>query len=361
MANLFGVLHGIEIDESTQFLTGAGVPNSADTDAAPIGSLYLNSQSDANLLNVWYKHTAGTGTNKWSLLASKDYVDANSNAVSSWREPAVVIDNSSTTLPTSTPASTIDVDGVTISDGQRVLFSALTGGNGKNIYIYDQASGAFVEDSNNESTGDAVYIQDGTFAGYTYIFDGSNWQLLDKNAIDEINFINTFIGKDAFGSESPTYSSTTQVTQNGSLEAVIGELDAEIGNDPASNTIITDTDTVNQNIESIANYVEGQSLATSNTNITTQTTVDSVVALAAKWLVRVIVNGDSTRVRAYEVFATHDETTNVDQTEYAVLALGTAPSGLNITVTVSGGDTLNLTLTSTDAVDVKTIRQGYIS
>jgi len=51
---------------------------------------------------------------------------------------------------------------------------------------------------------------------------------------------------------------------------------------------------------------------------------------------------------------------SVDNTRYAVLKLGTNINGLSIDVTLTGGNTLNLVITSTAAVNVKAQRVASI-
>lgn len=154
--SFFRIERGLELDEIVQYLQGAGAPGAAgDTSLAEVGSVYTDNATGA----MYTKISAGVGTDKWQKLASETYVNNALGATVSWREPAFVRDNVATVLPTGVAASPIVVDGVSISNGGRVLFSALTGGDGKNVYVYDQATGLFVEDINQESSGDAAFVQ----------------------------------------------------------------------------------------------------------------------------------------------------------------------------------------------------------
>jgi hypothetical protein len=59
----------------------------------------------------------------------------------------------------------------------------------------------------------------------------SGKQASNKDYVDlEDGYLRSFTGKNAAGSETPTYSSTNYVTQSASLESAIGELDADVFN-----------------------------------------------------------------------------------------------------------------------------------
>lgn len=93
----------------------------------------------------------------------------------------------------------------------------------------------------------------------------------------------------------------------------------------------------------------------SATNVTAPTTIDAVLSDCAKWLIRIYVAADTTRVRAYEVFATHNGIV-VSSDVYSSLNTGVAPAGLKVTVALTGGNTLNLRVQSTTPVNVDTKR-----
>lgn len=175
MSDLFRIYRGLELNDAVQFLTGTGVPGlTSETDIAPVASFYTN-QADGGL---WTKILAGAGTSKWRLLATQEYVQSvltSLGGATSWRAPVVVVDTLATSLPTGTPSSPIVVDGVSISDGQRVLFAGITGAGGPNVYVYDQTTGTFTEDSKNETDGDTVFVQTGSNADSTWQFDGTEW------------------------------------------------------------------------------------------------------------------------------------------------------------------------------------------
>lgn len=246
--DFFRIERGLELDEKIQYLQGAGVPGAAgDTAAAEVGSVYTDNQTG----DLYTKIAAGTGINKWQKMASEQYVNNAVGATVSWREPALVRDNVATSLPSGTATSPIVIDGVSVTDGQRVLFSAIVGGAGKNIYIYQQATGTFVEDANAESSGDAVYIQSGSAAGKTYVFNGTNWVLTDQASLDEEGFIRAFIGKGGSGNEMPEYSSNNFVVDGASLETAISSLDAEVGANVNLGNFVAPANSVNANIQAL--------------------------------------------------------------------------------------------------------------
>lgn len=244
--DMFRIERGLELDESVQMLQGAGAPGvSGDTADAPRGSVYQDNATG----DFYTKTSAGTGADKWQKMASEQYVNNAVGATVSWREPAAVRDNVATSLPTGTAGSPIVVDGVSISNGQRVLFSAVVGGAGKNIYVYDQTTGLFAEDVNAESDGDAAYVQGGSAAGKTYIFNGTAWVQSDQSSLDELGFIRSFIGKGAAGAEVTSFTSTNYVVDGSSLEDAVGAIDGGLGANVSLGNYINPANSVNGNIQ----------------------------------------------------------------------------------------------------------------
>jgi len=348
--DFFRITKGLELD-NIQLLEGSGVPGAAgDTSLAPVGSIYTDESNG----DLYTKVLAGVGTNKWELLATKTYVDMQIGATISWREPVEVADLVSTSIP----AATVNVvDGVTITSGMRVLFPAATTSTDQNVWVASGSTGAWTwtEDTNAESAGDTVYVSQGTSSGKRFTYNGTTWVQTDGTTVDELGFIRSFIGKNAAGSETPNYSSITQITQNANLETVAGELDAAIGADVTTDTIITGGNSANANIQALSSALEGDSLEVTATSVTTLITLDSVVAEMGKWIVRAEQVGTLTNVEAMEIIAVHNGT-SVDVTAYAKLKLGSAITGLDFDVTLTGGNTLNLTVMSTAAANVTSKR-----
>lgn len=462
--DFFRIERGLELDDSVLYLQGLGAPGtSADTIAALIGSVYTDNSTGA----LYTKIATGSGADKWQKMASEQYVNNAVGATISWREPAKVRDNVATTVPTGTATQPIVVDGVSITDGQRVLFSAIVGGNGKNVYVYEQATGTFVEDTNAETNGDAVYVEGGTSAGRTYVFNGTNWVLTDQASDDELGYLRAFVGKGASGSEMPAFASNNFVADSTSLETAISTLDAALGANVALGNFIDPADSINANIQSLdaeiganvnlgawvtpantinqnlqaldthlgvaflaGNYITagqqvsgavtaldnaigpnvadgftilgankvqqniqaldtqiGPVLTTSDyftagtstntavqqlaaavqennkevtvTNVTSIQTVDAIAgAKTAKWLVRVELASDPSRVYSTEVFALTDGTTS-DYTRYGTLRIGTAIPGLAVTVDLNAGE-LRLRVAATGAVNVTSHRVAAV-
>ena len=351
MLSLFDIDLGLSIEDKLHLLQGAGAPGgTATTDAAPVSSIYGDTQTG----DLYIKVQPGPGTSAWKKLATSEQVASQI----SWREPVVVADLTATTLPTGTATQPIVVDGVTINDGDRVLFGALT--THPNVYIYDQATGTFVEDINEETIGDTLYVSSGTNNGKRYTYTASGWVQTDGTTQDELGFIRTFIGKNAAGSELPSYTSTNFVTQGGSLEQAIGELDQEIGPNVTAGEVVSPTNTVNQNIQALDGFVTDNFATLTYTGITTQTVIDSIPVSNGdmfKWLVHAkdSVNG---KVNAFEIFATQFNNA-ADYTIYAKLKVGGKITGIDLDVVVNAGN-VELRAQSTAVVDIKVRRIAVV-
>lgn len=90
-------------------------------------------------------------------------------------------------------------------------------------------------------------------------------------------------------------------------------------------------------------------------NITATTVVDSAIATMGKWIVVATEIATPTNIYSTEISAIHNGTT-IDFARSNILSLGSAITGLDISVSVTGGNTLNLNITSTSAVNVKVYR-----
>jgi len=163
--DLFRLDLGLSIEDATSeahILQGLGAPggDASVQDAAPIGSVFMRTNTETDNLQFYYKWTtANNSSADWRQTASKDYVDAVAAGLS-WREPALVLDD--TTYADITAAETAanvgdTVDGITIAVGDRILLTDLTSGN-DNVYIVSGGTGAwtFTEDTNLATDGDAI-------------------------------------------------------------------------------------------------------------------------------------------------------------------------------------------------------------
>lgn len=243
----FGVIGGISIENqaltaAANILIGTGAPggDTGEQDAAPIGSLYLRTNAEADDLQVYFKHSiAGGDATDWKQATSKEYVDAIAMGLS-WREPAKLHDSTTyadlAAVKTAIDA-TDEIDGVTIVGGERVLFSAITGDN-NNVYVVTGTSGdwTFTEDTNLATDGDALFIQQGTtHAEQQWVYNGTSWVQFGAGDQVELGYIRAFIGKGAAGNETPNYSSNEYVVDGTSLETAIGALDSTLGTGTITN------------------------------------------------------------------------------------------------------------------------------
>jgi hypothetical protein len=273
--DFFRIERGLELDETVQILQGSGIPGvTGDSVDAPVGSTYQDS-SDGSLFT---KITAGAGAEKWQKMASEKYVNDAVGSTVSWREPVAVRDNVATVLPTGTAGNPTVIDGVSIANGGRVLFSAIIGGAGKNIYVYNQAAGTFAEDINMESTGDAAYVIGGSSAGKTFVFNGTLWVLTDQSSLDEEGFIRAFIGKSGAGNVPPTYISNNFISDGQSLEVAVGYLDTALGANVADANFVRSAFKVNANIQALDTGL-GAKVSTGNHISTADSTNQNIQSL----------------------------------------------------------------------------------
>jgi len=409
--DLFRVQHGLDIEnditgKNANILVGDGIPGGDGDvqDSAPIGSFFLRTNTETDGLQVYWKHSnLNNSSADWKQSADKDYVDAIAAGLS-WREPVTVLDGTTYANSAAFPLTGV-IDGVTLSAGDRVLFTDVTASTDENIFIWDGS--AWTEDTNAESDGDAVLVQDGSSSEEQWVYDGTNWvQFGSSTGATELGFLRDYVGKTGPGAESPTYSSTDVITQADNLETAIGDLDdafgtGEITNDGGNNALSDDmswggsgtlevTDALNELNDAIGDrsytsdnvVTDGEDVATSIDaldgaigNIQNQSSVftgSDVVATAgvtvdtipladateAKWIIQVRENATPANRRATEVHALNDGNTLVDNTNYAVLKLGSAIAGLKISADVSGTD-MRLRVTSTNNIDYVVRRMGY--
>ena len=394
--DLFRVMGGIQIDESVKILEGSGVP-SMD---APLGSIY--SDTSTGSVGYFLKVGSGAGTEKWVKLATQAYVQQFASSSISWREPVSV-----RVTGASLPAASVNtLDGATVVDGMRVLFSGVTGN--ANVFVASGTPGnwTWTEDTNLESSGDTVYVIGGTDGGKTFSYTGSGWVWISQDSSDELGFLRSFVGKSAIGNELPDYSSVNQIADGQSLETAISnldaaigadiagspnqvtaggtvygniaELDAAIGADVTNGGTVLAANTVNQNIQALdsaigapvttvgaisaANTVNqniqavnAALLAQTNTTTGTQTATDTlpIGAEMGKWLIKIVEGGSN--VRAEEVFAVTNGST-VDFTRYAALKIGSSitPFSVNVAL-VSGQVAITVTGPAGGSVVIKRI------
>lgn len=120
-----------------------------------------------------------------NVLTNKKYVDntiqSNLNSIQ-WKPSVIVIDQTSLTAPTTTPNTNIVVDGITITDGGKVLFSNLSTTSNRKTHTYSKSTGTFIPSSSTLLNGDIVYVLNGTSAGKIFAYDISGvWTQISSN------------------------------------------------------------------------------------------------------------------------------------------------------------------------------------
>lgn len=254
-----GIGYGIEFDGGKVIFDVTGAPTgSTKENSAPIGSLALSDNGKS-----YRKTSAGSGADKWVEEVTKDYVDSVANGLS-WREPALVLDSTvyADLTAAETAVNTGTIDGETVAANDRILFTAITGQN-KNVFIVTGTPGAgatLVEDTNTATSGDALYVQEGTEAGKQYSFDGTNWIQSGGTSVTEIGFIRSFIGKTSTGAVLPNYASNNYITDNDDLVEAISDLDVQVGvnatNIGTNATNISTLFTTTGNLQTEINLIE---------------------------------------------------------------------------------------------------------
>ncbi len=133
-------------------------------------------------------------------------------------------------------------------------------------------------------------------------------------------------------------------------------------------SVIPDGSDIKEALQSLETAVES-GITYSQNGVTGATVIDSVlvdVACAVKWYVYVREAANPSRVKAFEIWATHNGTpaadaTQVDDTTYAKLKIG-ANFDLTLAVSLNGsgtGQTIRLTAASSTAgVDVRATREA---
>ena len=397
--DLFRVGLGIDVESvdgsSNAFIIqGAGAPggDSAEQDSSPIGSVYMRTDAETNELQLYYKYTAANNSSAdWKQTTSKEYVDAIAAGLS-WREPVLVHDVTTYADVTAveTAANVADtIDGVTIALGDRILLSDVTTGN-DNVYIVSGTSGAWTltADVNLESDGDAVLVQQGTYAEEQWTYDGSAWvQFGSAAGTLELGFLRSFTGKTGPGSESPTYTSTDVITQGDDLEAAIGDLDASIGTQSYTNdNIVVDGQDLTSSIDALDTavgtltytndnvVVDGQTLSESVDALDTaigdfqnehlESTGANVVAVAGitldtvpladateiQWSIQVRETATPANRRGTILHALSDGSTLIDYSRSNILKLGSAIAGFSVSADINGTD-MRLRLSATNNID----------
>jgi len=304
-----GIERGVELDNEAVVIPLVGVPGGGDSDVVGVGSLGLSDNG-----NIYRKATAGTGADKWQVLES--------GTMTRWREPALVKDDTGyANLAAAELSMNLGtVDGVAVTEGDRILYTNITGEN-QNVYTITGTVGAgatLVEDG-TPTLNDVVRIDDGTFALRGFYYDGSTW--VDLNSGD--------------------YTSNQNVTDGQTFEEAISALDAR------SNV---------------------QSVSLANTG-GVPVTVESLLVddfLAASYIVRIkeTATQDTT---LFDTVLTHDgdgsnDATAVNRIARRIRGLG-AVGGAAITVALSGtgvSQQVDVQVVANADFDVHVMRYAYV-
>lgn len=253
--DLFRIIDGIILeldDQSDQAwqLIGDGAPagTTGNTADATIGSLWLRTDAETDGLNVYWKWQDTDSSVDWKQIASRDYVDNTVQSIS-WREPVRYRDgNAHATIV----AALVDMDADdaltgegAVASGDRILFPDMGAGDGgKNVYIVGGSTGAWTltEDTNDETDGDAILVNEGSSADEQWIYDGTNWvQFGGAGSATELTNIRNYIGKPTPGAVFPQYQSNLILSDNDDLTTGAGKLDLHLGDAQyTSNNVITD-------------------------------------------------------------------------------------------------------------------------
>ncbi len=373
MLNYFTAERGFSFDnENVQMITATGAPGtSGDSQTVGVGSIYMDAASG----DFYKKNTAGAGAANWDRMATLGDIGTGI----SWREPSRVKDDNvfanlaaaETELnDTGTPGNIGGVDSDQFVDGDRILFTAITG-EAKNIFIVTGTPGSgatLVEDANTATAGDATFITEGTSAGFTFVFNGTDWILIGQGALTEVGFIQAFIGKPTDGNVLPQYTSNNHIADNDSLTVALGKIDDVLGAAiTVTGNVISISEDVYDAIRSLDAWSAGVQVKKTNLGVTVQVIQDAAlvdVAAHIKWTVNYRDASNNIRSVVYEV--THDgvdagaDATTTDENAYAIVKIGSAIMGLTVAFVltgVAGAQALELRVTSTTAVDVRSIRE----
>jgi hypothetical protein len=372
--DLFRVIQGVNVETSSgssnaSLLVGSGAPggDASYQDAASIGSIYLRTDANntASNLQVYFKYATNNNAADWKLAADKAYVDAAIQGLS-WRPPVVVLDATSYASSTNFPTGGV-IDGVTLTNGSRVLFTNVTASGQSNVWVWNGST--WTEDTHAAANGDAIYVESGSNAETQWVYNGTTWVLfVSVSGNQEFGYIRSYIGKPSAGSVNPTYSSVTNITQSTNLTSAIGQLDAAIGSRTAytQQNYVTDGQTVAASINSLdveVGTLAAQELVTTASNVTATslTTIDTLaltVASEAEWMIQVRETATPANIRGIKVMAINDGSANVDYNQFSILKLGASVAGFGASVSISGGNMV-LQITATNNVDYVVKRIAY--
>jgi hypothetical protein len=213
--------------DANTVLTGAG-------SGAPASFSFITYQNIASGDFITNLNTAPAANKFVDAATIRAYVNSQVSGMS-WRPPVDMVDAQHTTKPTSTGTT---IDGQTIVDGDRVLFTTLDspeGGDNDQVFIAS-VSGASVTwtletdgqaGDGTPTDGDALFIQTGDdslygYADQTWVYNGTAWilaaslngALLASNNLSDLDNTTTALTNLGYASDSRTLTNKTMDADN---------------------------------------------------------------------------------------------------------------------------------------------------
>jgi len=375
--NYFGIEHGLRIyqDNSDTFLEvlfGSGAPggDAGVQDAAPIGSMYLRSSDGAT-----YKKIANNGN-------AQDWKTTNSPTFGNWRNEVVrAATNDTLTAGATDPTSWSDNDGgldytafqvgefvISDADGTPTLFRVASIAN-PNITLE-----AVVDPlTDNDMLIVRNYLPDpsGQEAQAIVLYPGGalvkiadfNWELATG-----INISGGYTAANGTVSSADTVESAIEKLDGNQQDLITlsGVAQGSVDLGTFTGSIIPDSSTIKQALQSLETEIEANHIKTKNTGVTTAITQDEVLVDSyeqVKWLVEIQDETTPTGKVAVEVHAIHNghagaDATLTDYNVFSKLKVGTAPS-YTIDVDVNGvgaAQTMRLRVSASSAATVRAAR-----
>jgi hypothetical protein len=337
---LVGFENGILINGTIAFVPTSGVPSGATFNSLALGSLAFDSTAGI----TYQKKTDTDSSADWIAVATTTDIDAAIAVLGiPWLPDARVYNNTITTLPTGTAGQSITLaSGEVVGNGQRVIFAGLT--TGKGVYAYDQPSGLFNVEL---GAGSGAGASDGYRINVPVIWNGvDDYSTGNPKTYLDLGDAEWVEDNDVNRTALSSLSSSVYVDVIDTTPVAISKLDA-----------------------ALAGVATGVPTTTSHTSVTTATVVASFLTETTKRAtIAVSVKKASNHAisDSFYIDAEHNGTATVDATDIQPsgryndnLGFNSASiAGLTYGWTLTGtGATqaVNLTVTSTDAVDVSAI------